>query len=255
MLRKTMVPFSLIYRIVSTMHETHTTSEPNTSSQKTASAQPHLSSSDNSEHSRYVPPSKRPSGSRLREALSSIGFLAIALLIGLFLAIFIFQSYKVDGPSMETTLHQNDRLIVWKLPRTWSRLTRHQYIPKRGDIIVVNQSGLLSFGDANDTKQLIKRVIGLPGERIVIKDGRITVYNSQHPEGFDPDKTLGYGKEVAIPETNNNIDVELGSSQIFICGDNRSNSLDSRAFGPIESSQIVGKLVARIAPLDKIKRF
>lgn len=236
------------------MHKTHTSPEFNMPHEPAAPMRQPIDE-DSSRHHRYVPPSRRPAGSRLRETLSSISFLAIALLIGLFLAVFIFQSYKVDGPSMETTLHQNDRLIVWKLPRTWSRITGHQYVPKRGDVVVINQSGLSSFGDANDTKQLIKRVIGLPGERVVIKDGRVVVYNSQYPDGFEPDKTLDYGKETAIPETTNNIDVELGPSQLFICGDNRSNSLDSRAFGPIETNQLVGKLVARIAPLNNIKRF
>jgi len=156
---------------------------------------------------------------------------------------------------MQNTLHNGDRLIVWKLPRTWARITGHQYVPKRGDIIILTESGLSNYGDAQDTKQLVKRVIGLPGDRIVIKNNVITVYNKQHPNGFKPDTALPYGKNGAIPPTTNNLDITLSSTQLFICGDNRPDSLDSRIFGPIETKQVVGKLVARIFPLQDIEKF
>ncbi|MFZ1249622.1 MAG: signal peptidase I [Candidatus Saccharimonadales bacterium] len=190
-----------------------------------------------------------------RSNLSTIGILLMAPLIAFLLTVFVFQSYQVDGPSMEQTLQNSDRLIVWKLPRTWARITGHQYIPGRGDIIILNESGLGSYGSTNDTKQLVKRVIGLPGDRIVIKNNVITVYNGQHPEGFQPDATLPYGENNAIPPTTNNVDVTLTNSQLFVCGDNRPNSLDSRIFGPIQTNQVVGKLVIRILPLNTMKRF
>lgn len=188
-------------------------------------------------------------------ALTTIGILLLAPLIAILLTVFVFQSYQVDGPSMQNTLHNNDRLIVWKLPRTWARITHHQYIPKRGDIIILTESGLSNYGDTQDTKQLVKRVIGLPGDHIVIKDHHITIYNQQHPNGFDPDKTLPYGKEFSIPPTDNNLDVTLSSTQLFVCGDNRPDSLDSRIFGPIETNQVVGKLIARIYPFSDIEKF
>lgn len=193
--------------------------------------------------------------SRLTSALSTIGILLLAPLIAILLTAFVFQSYQVDGPSMQNTLHNSDRLIVWKLPRTWSRITGHQYVPKRGDIIIFTQSGLSNYGDSQDSKQLVKRVIGLPGDHIVIKNNIITVYNKEHPDGFHPDQTLPYGKNGAIPPTTNNLDVTLGSTQLFVCGDNRPDSLDSRIFGPIETNQVVGKLVARIFPLQDAERF
>jgi signal peptidase I len=196
-----------------------------------------------------------PPSHRFRNTLSTIGILLLAPLIAILLTAYVFQSYQVDGPSMQETLHNNDRLIVWKLPRTWAKITGHQYVPNRGDIIILNESGLSNYGDAQDTKQLVKRVIGLPGDHVVIKDNVITVYNKEHPDGFQPDKTLPYGKNGAIPPTNNNIDVTLGSTQIFVCGDNRSDSLDSRIFGPVETNQVIGKLVARIYPLSKAQAF
>ena len=203
-----------------------------------------------------VPNRHRHSGlRRFLDTASTIGILLLAPVIAVLLTFYVFQSYQVDGPSMETTLHNSDRLIVWKLPRTWARITGHQYVPKRGDIIILNQSGLATYGDSADSKQLVKRVIGLPGDRIVIKNSVITVYNKEHPGGFQPDKTLPYGKDGAIPPTMNELDITLSKSQLFVCGDNRPDSLDSRIFGPIQTNQVVGKLVARIFPLSDVERF
>lgn len=189
-----------------------------------------------------------------QEFLSTAGVLVMALLIAITLIAFVFQSYQVDGESMQNTLHNDDRLIVWKAPRTWARITHHQYVPKRGDIIIFNETGLSAYGQ-DDSKQLVKRVVGLPGDRVVVSDGNITVYNQAHPDGFQPDKTLPYGNANAIPYTSGNIDVTLGTDQLFVCGDNRGNSLDSRIFGPIKTSQIIGKLVARIYPFGDAEKF
>jgi len=187
-------------------------------------------------------------------ALSSIFFfLIVPVLIALFLTAFVIQSYQVDGESMEATLQDHDRLLVDKLPRTFSKLTRKAYIPNRGDIIIFNQTGL---PDSFYQKQLIKRVIGLPGERVVIKNGNITVYNSDNPSGFNPDTSGGY--HVLGPTNVGDIniqDVHLGPGEIFVCGDNRGNSEDSRYFGPVNSNQIVGKLVLRILPINKAEVF
>lgn len=190
---------------------------------------------------------------RVKSIASTIGILLIAPLIAILLTAFVFQSYQVDGPSMQTTLYNNDRLIVWKLPRTWARITGHDYIPKRGDIVIFTESGLSNYGDSVDTKQLIKRVVGLPGDRVVVENGVITIYNSAHPEGFKPDQTLPYGGN--IPSTSGNIDRTLGPGEVFVCGDNRGDSLDSRFFGPIDAKNIIGKLILRVLPLSKAERF
>ena len=186
------------------------------------------------------------------EFFSTIGILVTALVAALLIIAFVFRSYQVDGPSMENTLHNTDKLIIWKVPRTWSSITRHAYIPNRGDVIVFTESGLGQFGQ-EDSKQLIKRVIGLPGDRVVVRDGTITIYNKEHPTGFKPDQTLPYGKN--IPTTSGSVDVTLGKTQLFVSGDNRPDSLDSRAFGPIEANQVVGKLVVRVFPIGQAKVF
>ena len=195
---------------------------------------------------------KPPRSSGWREIISTIVVLLAALGVALFIIAFVFRSYQVDGPSMQNTLHNGDKLIIWKVPRTWARITGHPYIPKRGDIIVFAESGLSQFGQQN-TKQLIKRVIGLPADHIVLKNAAYTIYNKTHPHGFDPDKTLPYGKN--IPYTSGNVNLTLGKNKLFVDGDNRPDSLDSRAFGPIKANQIVGKLVLRVFPINQAEVF
>ena len=186
-----------------------------------------------------------------KSVLSTILILLAAPLLAGFLMLFVFQSYEVDGPSMQTTLQNNDRLIVMKLPRTLARLTHHAYIPDRGDIIIFNEP---SGADAsNTTKQLVKRVIGLPGERVVVKDGQVTVYNGPHPNGFNPDKTLPYGS--VIGTTPGDIDLVVPKDQVFVCGDNRTNSFDSRYFGTVPADNIIGKLDLRVYPFSQFKIF
>lgn len=184
---------------------------------------------------------------------STIGIIVGAILVAIFIMFFIFRSYQVDGPSMQPTLHNNDRLIIWKVPRTWAKITGNAYIPNRGDIIVFTEPGLAPDGGS---KELIKRVIALPGERVVIENGKAKVYNKEQPNGFDPDTTLPYGKGLDLSIDNEEkIDETIGSDQIFVMGDNRNNSMDSRVFGPIDAQNIVGKLILRVFPLSDAERF
>lgn len=197
------------------------------------------------------PPSKRET---IREIVSTIGVLLAALLVAFGLIAWVFQSYEVDGPSMETTLNNKDRLIVWKVPRTIARITHNPYIPNRGEIVIFVESGLTEFGSSS-SKQLIKRVVGLPGDRVVVKGGVITIYNEKHPDGFNPDKALPFGSIIPEESDLRDIDLTLDEDQIFVCGDNRPNSLDSRTFGPIDADQIVGKLSLRLLPVSQIEKF
>lgn len=193
-----------------------------------------------------------PPRSGRRDALATIGILGSAFLVALLIITFVFRSYQVDGPSMETTLQNSDKLIIWKVPRTWASITGHPYVPARGDIIVFTQSGLSEFGQ-EDSKQLIKRVVGLPGDRIVVSNDTYLVYNKEHPSGYNPDNDLEYGKR--IPPTPGSTDATIGEGQLFVMGDNRPESLDSRSFGPINADQVVGKLVLRLLPLNQAKSF
>lgn len=217
---------------------------------------------DSSEQPEFVTLSKKEKRERrnekryspLRDALSVALVLVSAMVLAFGLIAFVFQSYQVDGPSMESTLQNNDRLIVWKLPRTWADITGHPYVPSHGDIVIFSEPNLAQYGQ-NDVKQLVKRVIGLPGDHVIIRSGVITVYNKTHPKGFHPDTSLAYGKHHIFPYTAGDIDVTLNSHQMFVCGDNRTNSLDSRTFGPVELKNIVGRLVVRVYPFDTFEAF
>lgn len=192
--------------------------------------------------------------SRWRDGLTFAGIIILALVFAFGITSFVFRSYAVDGPSMEPTLQNQDKLIIWKVPRTWSMITGHQYVPKRGDVIVFNEDNLIDC-DQTGTKQLIKRVIGLPGDKVVVNNGVVTVYNFAHPSGFQPDQTLAYNNSHFIPYTNRNDTVQLNGHQLFVMGDNRQVSCDSRSFGPINTSQVVGQLVVRILPISNTKLF
>lgn len=190
---------------------------------------------------------------RWRDTLSTLGIIILAPLVALFLTAFIFQSYQVEGPSMETTLQDKDRLIVTKTARTWARLTGNIYIPERYEIVIFNHTGEYANSQFVTEKQLIKRVIGLPGDRVVIKDGVVTIYNSERPNGFLVDRE-GPEKNT-IGNTTGNIDEVVQEGEVFIMGDNRANSLDSRNFGPISAKDIVGKLRLRIYPFNNANKF
>lgn len=189
--------------------------------------------------------------SGIKSLISTIIILVIAPLIALTLTAFVFQSYEVDGPSMETTLQNKDRLIVYKLPRTIARITRHAYLPARGDIVIFTRHDNFEFGTAS-SRQLIKRVIALPGETVVVRSGKVTVYNKENPDGFEPD-AAAYGEVIKITEGDLSLTVPEGS--IFVLGDNRAQSQDSRAFGPVPLKDVVGKLALRVYPFSKSESF
>jgi len=153
---------------------------------------------------------------------------------------------------MESTLQNRDRLIVWKVPRTVARITGNLFIPARGEIVIFIKHGIEEFDPSQD-KQLIKRVIGLPGERVVVRGNNITIYNDEHPEGFNPDSEGTY--KIIDTDAQANVDMVIPDGEIFVAGDNRPNSLDSRVFGTVPASDIVGTLAYRIFPINKAEAF
>src|SRR6266567_1008972 len=86
----------------------------------------------------------------LHDTLSIVAVFVAALVLAWALISFVFQSYEVNGPSMETTLQNNDHLVVWKVARTWARITGHPYVPARGDIVIFHEPGLAEYGQGND---------------------------------------------------------------------------------------------------------
>lgn len=178
--------------------------------------------------------------------LSLVGVLAIVLLW--FIVTFIAAPYEVNGISMQPTFYTGDIVLVWKLPQTWTRLTNSQYMPKRGQLIVIKKTSVSG-------EQLIKRVIGLPKDTVVISNGNVTVYNPFYPNGFNPD-AAPFGKDL-LP-TYGNFYTQVGVGQVFVLGDNRTvgASIDSRSgLGNVASRNIIGQVILRLYPLNKFKLF
>jgi len=176
-----------------------------------------------------------------------INWAVAPLLIVFILHNFVFQAYHVDGSSMTPTLHTADYMIVSKVENTLARLTGKSYIPRRHQVVVFNypQDPSLIF---------IKRVTALAGERVVVKNGTITVYNSEHPEGFSPDDDTF---ERSATYTEGDVDEVVPEGSIFVVGDNRlpSGSYDSREWGMLPSKDIIGNAVIRLLPLDGFRFF
>ncbi len=188
------------------------------------------------------------SNSPMKGMFSVLQLIGGSILLALFINHFIFQSYQVFGLSMTPSLHDGDRLIISKVEKSTSNITGGEYLPDRGEIIVFKNPR------NPNSPQLIKRVIGLPGERVVVANGNITIFNKTNPNGFMPDKF--FGLELGI--TAGRVDITVPEDHIFVSGDNRSQggSLDSRnELGTVPLSNVVGNLVLRIMPLGDAQVF
>lgn len=187
----------------------------------------------------------------LKDTLGIVVFI-IAVVIGAWLInLLLFRSFSVSGPSMEPTLYTGDRLVVSRLPVTWSAIQGKGYQPKRGEVIVFQNP---HYFQGRQDEYIVKRVIGLPGERVVVHDGKITVYNQQNPIGFDPD-TLWTGP---TSPTAGDVDRTVPEGEIFVVGDHRQEgySLDSRnGLSTIPFHDIVGPVALRIYPFTGIRSF
>jgi signal peptidase I len=188
----------------------------------------------------------------VKDALSVIIFIIFVLIGTLLINTFVFRSFSVIGPSMEKTLYTGDRLIVNRLPVTIAQIQNKSYVPERGQIIVFNNP-LYTRGIGDE--YIVKRVIGLPGERVVLKDGFYTVYNSANPDGFNPDNDNN--GEPGYP-TSGTYDDIVPDGEVFVSGDHRQGtySYDSRnGLGTIPLYDIVGPAILRVYPFDKIRTF
>ena len=188
----------------------------------------------------------------IKDVLSLAIFVACVAIGTILINTFIFRSFNVVGPSMESTMYTGDRLIVNRLPVTWSNIRGESYVPERGQVIVFKNPRYTIGGE---DEYIVKRVIAYPGERVVLKDGAYTVYNAAHPEGFNPDDA-NHG-EPGSP-TSGEVDMTVPSKELFVSGDHREGnySFDSRnGLGTIPYYDVVGPVGARIFPFNKIRNF
>lgn len=163
-----------------------------------------------------------------------IRIIIIAFIVMVGFRVFVAEPFVVSGSSMVPNFHDKEYLVVDKISYRFDD-------PQRGDVIV--------FHYPKDTSQyFIKRIIGLPGEKVAIENGKVRVYNSQHPEGsvineaYLPSNDITFGKDDVI---------SLGDSEYFVLGDNRLASSDSRVWGILPKHDIVGRALLRAFPISQ----
>ncbi|MFH1187934.1 MAG: signal peptidase I [bacterium] len=169
--------------------------------------------------------------------VETVKVVVISLAIILPVRYFLIQPFYVKGASMEPNFHDSEYLIIDEISYRFNE-------PKRGDIVV--------FRYPKDPSQyFIKRIIGLPKEKIEISDGKVIIYNEENPSGKLVDETAYLDSVLTTP---NNVTI-LEDNEYFVCGDNRNASLDSRRFGAVNRSNLIGKVWFRGWPLERIGWF
>lgn len=201
-----------------------------------------------------MPDSRAPARGRTQKGLrwaEDAGIVGLAVVIAIVVRAFVAQAYWIPSASMVPQLHVNDRVVV-------SRLAYDVHQVHRGDIVVFKSPpGIepapppssnpvvrafhdtgVAFGFAQDQTVLIKRVIGLPGDRISASGGRVYINGELLVEPYLPKgtTTTSFGPLI-VP-----------AGHVWVMGDNRGDSLDSRVFGPIPEAHIVGRAIWKVWP-------
>ncbi len=181
-----------------------------------------------------TPKEEQPKENFLKEIVK---FTLIALVIVIPIRKFVAQPFIVSGGSMDPTFATGQYLIVDQLSYDFKN-------PVRGEVII--------FRYPRDPQTFfIKRIVGLPGETLTMDSGKVIIKNNENPKGFILDENY-LTKEHRTSDT---FTITLGSNEYFVMGDNRPQSSDSRAWGPLESKFIVGRALFRLFPLSKISVF
>jgi len=184
---------------------------------------------------------QEPQKSKFSRKLAEFGLFFLELVkVGVMAAVtivlirhFLFKPFYVRGASMEPNFYDKEYLII-------DEISYRLREPERGEVVV--------FKYPDRKKEFfLKRIIGLPGERVKINNGQVMIYNEEYPEGIDL-------KEDYLPidlKTMGSKVISLDQDEYFVLGDNRPNSYDSRRFGAVEDSSLVGRAIFRGWPFDR----
>ena len=182
--------------------------------------------------------------SLLYTIFDTVRYIAIGLLVGILLVVFVIQRNDVYGSSMEPTLHSGDAVFVEMISVYTGNFSR-------GDIVTIDAKGMEGY---SHEENLIKRIVGLPGETIKIEDGNVYINGVLLDESdYLPEGTKTYvGAE---GQARGYQEVTLGPDEYYCMGDNRGGSNDSRRMGPFKKKQIEAKVLMRIYPFNKMKFY
>jgi signal peptidase I len=173
---------------------------------------------------------RRDSG--LRNVVEWVVIIGGAFLVAFVVKTFLIQAFFIPSGSMLPTLHEDDRVLV-------NKLSYDLHDVNRGDLVVFERPEGQSAGEIRD---LIKRVVGLPGEEIEARDGRVYIDGQLLEEPYLEDGTSTTNLE---PQT-------VPEGHVFVMGDNRDDSMDSRVFSAIDEDLIVGRAFVRVWPLPDL---
>lgn len=170
----------------------------------------------------------------IREILEIV---LIAVLVVVGVRQFLVQPFLVSGSSMEPNFQSGDYILINEISFKFRE-------PERGEVVVFKYPG-------DEKTYFIKRIIGLPGEKIMVLDGKVYIYNEQNPKGFLISESYLPGdlKTVGSKE------IQLSDGQYFVLGDNRNASFDSRQWGALNRSEIIGTVWVRLWPLSEVMAF
>ncbi len=186
------------------------------------------------------------SGQRTRKVIVEwVLLIGGALIIAFLIKTFLFQAFYIPSESMTPTLQVGDRVLV-------NKLSYRLHDVNRGDVVVFEAP---DDPNTDGVKDLVKRVIGLPGETVELRDGHVFVDGSQLDEpylakGEVTRPTQDFAEKCEPPASDTTCVVPAGS--LLVLGDNRDQSKDGRVFGPIRESDIIGRVFVRIWPLGDV---
>ncbi|HVT75183.1 MAG TPA: signal peptidase I [Candidatus Paceibacterota bacterium] len=155
-----------------------------------------------------------------------------ALVIVVPVRLWVAQPFVVNGDSMDTTFANGEYLIV-------DEISYKMHAPERGDVLIFKYP-------EDPSKYFIKRLIGLPGETVVVKSDSVTIINKEHPQGIALDEPYIHSR------TFGNVTETLNADEYFVMGDNRLVSSDSRVWGPLPKSDLIGRPLVRLLPFSRI---
>lgn len=178
---------------------------------------------------------KRPASGRLLEVIET---LVLTVVIFLVIQTFIAQPFRVEGGSMETTVLPDQYFLIDKLTPRWAPYAR-------GDIVVLHPPG--QYPGTGD-EPFIKRAIGLPGDRVELKDGTVYVNGVALDEPYV--FSQGGLRQPTNPSPGGLSEWLVPEGEVFVLGDHRRNSADSRVFGPVAISEVIGRAWLRYWPID-----